>query len=137
MKEIDADKELQERNNEKKKERKWKFYNKKKEPIEAIIEDEKEKVENPPKAVIFVPNTDNSELASEVRDMIQKLRPWTSINLKVVERAGDKIADILCKSNPWDSVDCKRKDCFTCESTVGTEKLRIKNCRQRSVIYET
>ena len=69
--------------------------------------------------------------------MIQQLRPWTSINMKVVERAGDKLEDILCKSNPWDSSDCKRENCFTCESSVGQEKEKIKNCRQRSVIYET
>ena len=99
--------------------------------------EEKEKVMSPPKAVIFVPNTYNSMLANEIRGVIQNLRPWTSINLKVVERAGRKLQDMLCKSDPWSKIDCKRENCFTCESAMKGEKVHFTNCRQRSVTYET
>ena len=65
------------------------------------------------------------------------MRPWTSINLKVVERAGRKLQDMLCKSDPWSKIDCKRENCFTCESAMKGEKVHFTNCRQRSVTYET
>ena len=41
------------------------------------------------------------------------------------------------KKNPWDKQDCKRENCFSCESAVKFENCKMKNCRQRSVLYET
>ena len=69
---------------EKERKSKWSHYKKKKTVIGALLEDEKRKVENPPKAVIFVQNTENSELATEIRKIISDLKPWTTIGLKVV-----------------------------------------------------
>ena len=65
------------------------------------------------------------------------MRPWTGVNLKVVERRGQKLQDLLCKSNPWDNTDCGRTDCFTCISTTKSEKPKFSNCYQKSVVYET
>ena len=127
---------------DKKKDNRWCHYMKKKPVINALIEEknEREKIEEPPKAVIFVPNTKDSELASEIRKVIENLKPWTRMNIKVVERAGDKLMDLLCKSNPWDGEDCERPNCFTCETALKygeKEKIDLKNCRQRSIIYQT
>ena len=58
--------------------RKWGHYRKKKAPIEALEEENASKIEEP------VQHTANSELASEARKVIQTLRPWTKINLKVL-----------------------------------------------------
>ena len=69
--------------------------------------------------------------------MVQSLRPWTGINLKVVERAGESLQDSLHKSNPWDSEDCERVNCLTCESALKDDKIIAKDCHKRSVIYET
>ena len=79
---------------------------------------------SPPKAVLFVPNTVDSALANEIRENVQSLRPWTAINIKIVERAGEKLQDILCKSNPWGSQDCKRENCFSCEAATKFEDCR-------------
>ena len=119
------------------KRKKWLHYKRKKEPIMALEKEEIERKENPPKAVLFVPNTVNSVLANEIRETVQSLRPWTGLNLKIVERAGEKLQDVLCKSNPWDNIDCKREECFTCEGGTKYERCKFKNCRQRSVLYET
>ena len=116
---------------------KWSHYNKKKQPIKALKAKEIEDKKEPPKAVIFVENTKDSRMAGEMRKMIQEMRPWTGINVKIVERVGDKIQDILCKSNPWENMDCKRENCFTCEATMKGEKKKFKSCYQRSVVYET
>ena len=116
---------------------KWGHYNKKKPPIEALEDENLAIVNNPPKAVLFVQYTANSELATEVKKMVQSLRPWTNLNLKVVERGGHKLQDILCKSNPWSSVACGRSDCFTCDSSIRGENPNFKSCYQRSIVYET
>ena len=120
--------------------KKWSHYRRRKERIVAMESDEKnekEKKGNPAKGVLFVPNTENSVLAIDIRETIQSLRPWTLMNIKVVERSGDKLQDLLCKSNPWDNQDCKRENCFSCKTAVKDEKVEFRNGRQRSVLYET
>ena len=52
-----------------------------------------------------------------------------------MERAGEKIVDLLHRSNPWDDSDCNRKDCVLC-STAG-ENEKKGGCRRRNVVYET
>ena len=81
--------------------------------------------------------TKNGELASELRKVVQELRPWTRINLKVVERSGQKLQDLLCRSNPWESSDCNRENCLTCKSSAKNSKNPYKSCFKRSVVYET
>jgi len=120
-----------------KKENKWGHYSKKRPPIEALEMENKDKIEAPPKAVLFVQYTVNSELATEIKKLVQTLRPWTNLNLKVVERGGHKLQDILCKSNPLDSTACDRVDCFTCNSSIKCEKQNFKSCYKRSIVYET
>ena len=120
-----------------KKKNKWSHYERKKPAIGALLDEEVKKVEHPPKAVIFVQCTENSELASEMRKIINYLKPWTAIGLKVVECAGEQLQEILCKSNPWENESCERDCCFTCESSIGSDDTRIKSCRQRSVVYQT
>lgn len=70
---------------------KWNHYKSKKERI-AALEDLNEG-ESPEKAVLFVQNTVNSELAGQIRKLVNELKPWTGIGLKIVEHAGDKLQD--------------------------------------------
>ena len=113
----------------------WRHYRRRKEPISSL-DNENVKCE-PPKAVLFVQSTPNSELAQEIRKVIQDLKPWTGINIKVVERAGDKLQDLLHKSNPWDILDCERVKCFICSSVCSDDKIAPKDCHKRSAVYET
>ena len=113
----------------------WSHYRRRKEPIKSL--DNKNMKSEPPKAVLFVQSTPNSELAHDIRKVIQDLKPWTGINIKVVERAGDKLQDLLHRSNPWDNIDCKREDCFLCNSACSDDKFIPKDCHKRSAVYET
>ena len=85
MKKKETEKEESDKSNKKCKKGKWHHYKKKKERIEALEGDENDKVEDPAKAVLFVPNTANSVLASEIRETVQSLKPWTALNIKIVE----------------------------------------------------
>ena len=115
----------------------WQHYRSRKPKIGALEEECKLKESVPPKAVLFVQNTKDSELANQIKELIQTLKPWTGINLKIVERGGDKVQDLLHKSNPWCEQDCERKSCHTCETSVNSEKSEFKDCTKRSIIYKT
>ena len=68
--------------------KRWQHYKRKKPKIAALEKEDCEKIEAPPKAILFVPYTVNGDLASKIRQIIQDLRPWTKMNVKVVERGG-------------------------------------------------
>ena len=114
--EIDQNNEKKDEN---KRENKWNHYSKKKPPINVLQNEEKDIAYEPAKAVIFVQNTLNGGLAQELRKVIQALKPWTGLSLKVVERAGDKLEDILHNSNPWEDTDCCREMCLTCNTSTS------------------
>jgi len=96
-----------------------------------------EKVTDSPQAVLFVPCTDGSVLAKDIREVIQTLKPFTKIHLKVVERAGRKLIETLHKSNPWENAICKRNDCLPCTSSRKDQKEAVKSCKRRSIVYKT
>ena len=99
--------------------KRWHHYEKKKERIVAL---EKEIMPtSPAKAVLFVQYTENSGLAGQIRELVNSLKPWTGIGLKIVERAGDKL-DILHKSNPWSDEDCERNSCPTCRTSCESDE---------------
>ena len=57
--------------------------------------------------------------------------------LKVVEKAGDKLEDILTKSNPWQGLDCGRRACLLCKTKQKTQKNLSQDCHTRNLVYQT
>ena len=49
--------------------------------------------------IIFIQHTEYSELAKVIRKRLQDLEKIGKLKIKIVERTGDKIVDILHKSN--------------------------------------
>ena len=84
--------------------------------------------------VMFVPNTEGSEFAKRLREKLQHFEKFSRIRLKIVERTGEKLVDMLHKSNPWSGERCERKECKSCSSS--DEKV-WGDCRKRNVVYET
>ena len=58
-----------------------------------------------------------------------------NIKVKIVERTGDKIVDLVHKSNAWSNKDCMREDCLICASCTDEEERG--KCYRRNVVYET
>ena len=83
------------------------------------------------RGVLFVPHTEKSELAKRIRGKLKVLEEISSLRVKVVERTGEKVVELLHKSNPWEDEDCKREKCKFCDK----EETRGK-CKQRGVVYE-
>ena len=89
------------------------------------------------RAVMFVPFTPNSELAKLLRENEEQLEKITGTKLKIVERTGVKLVDLLTRSNPWQGYDCTRLNCLLCYTKSQTEKLKTQECNKRNLVYET
>ena len=65
---------------------------------------------------MFVPYTRHSELALRLRDNEEKMEHLTGYRIKIVEKGGTKLVDLLDKSNSWAGQDCGREGCLMCKS---------------------
>ena len=88
-------------------------------------------------SVMFVPYTVGGELAKQLRQAEEELGARTGYKIKIVERTGTKLEDMLHKSNPWQGQDCGRPQCILCETKQKTGKNMDKDCTKRCIIYET
>ena len=73
-------------------------------------------------AVMFVPFTPGGELARRLRESEAQLEKQTGYRIKIVERTGTKIEDLLHRSNPWQGQDCEREGCLLCKTKIRTAK---------------
>ena len=73
--------------------------------------------------VVFVENTKNSTLAKECQRVINK----SGLKIKVVERTGTTMKDLITRMYPYERKRCER--CAVCDVT---DKV---NCRTRYVVY--
>ena len=86
---------------------------------------------------MFVLFTKNSELARRFRANEENLFNLTRTRVKIVERAGVKLQDLLTTSNPWKGADCGRQNCLICLTKQLTDKNLRQECTRRSLVYET
>ena len=64
-------------------------------------------------AVLFVPSTPGSQLASQYRQTVSKHK----VRIRVVERAGKKMKNILQRNDPLSDKACKDNTCFLCTTS--------------------
>ena len=88
-------------------------------------------------SVMFVPYTKGGELARRLRAAEEDLQKQTGVKIKIVERSGRKLVDILHRADPWQGQDCGRPQCLLCETKIKTEKNLRQDCTKRCIIYET
>ena len=91
---------------------------------------------NPVKAVMFIPHTIDSGLAKALRKNEEFLQEITGERVKIVEKAGTKLEDILTKTDPWKGLDCGRENCFLCATKALTGKGLSQDCSKRNIVYE-
>ena len=100
------------------------------------VEKKVRKIEPKAKAVFFIPYTHNSLLAKQLRESEAKLYELTGYKLKIVERAGVKLEDLLRKSDPWQGMDCLRIKCLHCKTKEHYKPARTQSCSKRNLVYE-
>ena len=89
------------------------------------------------KAVMFVPYTRHSELATRLRESEETMCGMTGYKLKIVEKGGTKLVDILHKANPWAGQHCERAKCMLCTTKQQEAKQNSQDCKKRNCVYET
>ena len=87
-------------------------------------------VQQPTESILFIPYTPQSAL----KKILQQLEKQVTGNkrtgkVRIVERAGPTIADILCNKAPWTSEWCNRQGCKPCEAKPGS-------CRSLNLVYQ-
>ena len=68
-----------------------------------------------------------------MRKKMESFEKLGKFKIKIVERTGNKLVDVLHKSNAWSLMDCERSDCLIC----STDSSKKGSCRTRNVLYET
>ena len=74
-------------------------------------------------------------MLKNIRRRLKDIEKVSKVKIKIVERTGSKIVDLLHKSDAWSGEDCLREDCWICAS-AGENGAKGK-CKRRSVLYET
>lgn len=70
--------------------------------------------QDPPQTVLFVRRTPKGDLVKALRQVEQKLTDTTPFRVKLVERTGVRLKEVLMKSDPWEKEECGRPQCTTC-----------------------
>ena len=78
--------------------------------------------------VIFVSQTPNGELAKRLQKAENKIAKFTGERVRICERGGKTIREILHKSNPWSGGNCGRRNCLPCVNGDGKQDCFVKNC---------
>ena len=78
--------------------------------------------------VMFVSQTPNGELAKNLQKAENEIAKFTGERVRICERGGKTIRQILHKSNPWSGGPCGRKNCLPCITGDGKQDCFTKNC---------
>ena len=64
--------------------------------------------------VLFAPRTDGGRLVERLRQQEEIISKQCGHRVKIVERAGSKLQDLLTRSDPFTGGDCGRPKCYPC-----------------------
>ena len=85
-------------------------------------------------AVLFVPATPEGELARRIQEGDDRMREGTGERrIKVVERGGETLREMLCRNNPWGNMKCERERCLSCEHS---KEGKGGACKRENVVYK-
>ena len=96
------------------------------------------KMPNPKKelkvrTVLFVEHTRGGGLAKSLKGVLERIAPILGFKVRVQERGGTKLQDMLSNKNPWKGAKCGRTDCYPCKQV--TEKTE--DCTARNLLYKS
>ena len=87
-----------------------------------------------PSAVLFIERTRGGKLISRLREKEAEINKLSLRKVKLVERNGRQVQQVLTSPDPWGDEVCERRDCLACEG--GDTEGRV-ICRTRNVVYST
>ena len=85
-------------------------------------------------AIVFVPCTKGEKIHEAIQEVEDDhIKKTNKKRIRVVERGGTKLKDLLCQTDPWANMKCEREDCFPCASK--DEKSHGVNCMKENITY--
>ena len=81
---------------------------------------------------MFVEQTRGGQLAKDIREVLTRLEPLLGFKVKVVERSGTSLRNMMPNTNPWAGAHCSRTDCVTCTQDCESKP----DCMKRNLVYE-
>ena len=85
------------------------------------------------RTVLFVEQTPGGKLARSLREVLKRIEGILGFKVKVVERTGSTLKNLLPNTNPWGGAHCTRAECVTCNQ--GSEDMPA--CTKRGLVYES
>ena len=82
--------------------------------------------------VMFVPATPQSALAKLLQHHEQQNTQGRSSRIKIIEKAGISVKNLLAPNDPWGITKCQDPDCFPCKTNIEPSKV---NCRTPGIVY--
>ena len=80
-------------------------------------------------SILYVPYTPDSELRKRLQKVEDSLlQGRLTGRIRIVERLGQNIKEILCNPTPWKQLHCGRPSCAPCRTKEGS-------CRAKNVTY--
>ena len=79
-----------------------------------------------------VPRTNGGKLEKEIRAREMSLRSVYSTKVKILERIGTSLKQLLGNPDRWSGAQCNLTDCLPCKN----EDQRV-SCRTRNITYKT
>ena len=83
------------------------------------------------RAVLFLEQTPFGELATRIKEELQRLEPTLGFKIRVVERVGRSITSLFAQTSIWGGEECGRRECVTCDQG-GEDKP---DCTRVGVVY--
>ena len=97
-------------------------------PVNQTVK--KTRLDPGPETVLFLPHTPHSVLKGLVQSAENRINTSRVTQVKIVERNGKKLSELLCNKTPWRSEVCGNTQCVACCYAKGS-------CRKRNVLYRT
>ena len=80
---------------------------------------------------MFVSQTPGGKLAKLLQKVEEKISKLTNERVRMVERAGRSVKQLLVRSNPWAGGVCDRDKCLPCIGSDGKQ-----DCRSKNIVYD-
>ena len=90
--------------------------NRKRKRKETTDKTEKDNADREPTTVLFVPRTKGGKLAQLLKDKERELNKFSTHKIRIVEKNGDKLEDILVRKDPFGDSKCEKETCLMCRT---------------------
>ena len=84
-------------------------------------------------SVMFVPRTTGGTLIEKLRHEEEVISVQAGYKVKLMEKGGTKLGEMMIKSDPFSGSDCGREDCYQCLTKHITCKWTP--CWRRNITY--